>query len=191
MAAPIQIEEFEIKLDSYDEAIVTALMENQELLDAVRDEIATMLSQAYVLEDGRRVFKTEDGTQIFDEFGTEVQADEVDPLQIDDSLPTWEAFSAKNDLEQSLEAERAQIFEFQEKVDAAREQIAEGDISEADLDALDADLLDTMPPVVRDHVAGIEPVAPAPDLTADATAPTAMSQVQSAVVSAVVPTPSL
>lgn len=93
MATPTQVEEFEIKLDSYDEAIVTALMENQELLDAVRNEITAMLSQAYVLEDGRRVFKTEDGTQVFDEFGTEVQADEVDPLQIDDSLPTWEALN--------------------------------------------------------------------------------------------------
>lgn len=187
MATPIQIVEFEIKLDSYDEAIVTALMENQELLDAVRNEITAMLSQAYVLEDGRRVFKTEDGTQVFDEFGAEVQADEVDPLQIDDSLPTWEAFSAKNDLEQTLEAERAQIFEFQEKVDAARDQVAEGDISEADLDALDADLLDTMPPAVRDHVAGLESVAAAPDLTVDATVPTAMLQIQSAVV----PTPNL
>lgn len=35
-------------------------MENQELLDAVRNEIAAMLSQAYVLEDGCRVLKTED-----------------------------------------------------------------------------------------------------------------------------------
>ena len=191
MASSIQIEEFEIKLDSYDGAVVAALMENQELLDAVRNEIAAMLAQAYVLEDGRRVFKTEDGTQVFDEFGTEIHADEVDPLQIDDSLPTWEAFSAKNDLEQSLEAERAQIFEFQEKVDAARDQIAEGDISETDLEALDADLLDAMPLAVRDHVAGLESVSAEPDLKADATAPTAMSQIQNAVVSAVVPTPNL
>lgn len=191
MATPIQIEEFEIKLDSYDGAIVAALMENQELLDAVRNDIVAMLAQAYVLEDGRRVFKTEDGTQVFDEFGTEVPADEVDPLQIDDSLPTWEAFSAKNDLEQSLATERAQIFEFQEKVDAARDQIAEGDISETDLEALDADLLDTMPPAVRNHVAGLEPATPAPDLKAEATAPTAISQIQGAVDSAVMPTPNL
>jgi len=190
MASPIKIKKFEIKLDGYDEAIVTALMENQELLDAVRDDIAAMLAQAYVMEDGRRVFKTEDGAQVFDEFGIEVQADEVDPLQIDDSLPSWEEFSAKNDLEQSLEAERAQIFEFQEKVDNAREQIAEDEISEADLEALDADLLEAMPPAVRGHVADVEPAA-APDLTGDGTAPTAISQIQNAVVSAVVPTPNL
>ena len=115
-----------------------------------------MLSQAYVLEDGRCVFKTEGGTQVFNEFETVVQADEVDPLQIDDSLPTWVAFSAKNELEQTLEVERAQNFKFQGKVDAAREQIAEGDITEADLEAIGADLFDTMLPAVRDHVAGIE-----------------------------------
>ncbi len=191
MATEAQIQAFEIKLDSYDQATVAALMENQEQLDVVRSEIAAMLARAYVLEDGRRVFKTEDGTQVFDEFGAEVGTDEVDPLQIDDSLPTWEAFSAKNDLEQSLEAERADIFEFQEKLDAAREQIADGDISEADLEALDADLLDAMPPAVHAHVPGLEASQPAPDPTAQHRVPTAMptAQTQSAGASAPAPVP--
>lgn len=191
MATATQIEAFEIKLDSYDEATVIALMENQELMDAVNARIDALLAQAYVMDDGRRVFRTEDGEQVFDEFGGEVSVEELNPDLIDPSYPTWEAFSAEVDQRQELTQQRTEILEFQEKVDAAHEQIADGEISEADLDALDAELLDAMPLAVRDHVAGIEPTAPAPDQTVDATAPTAMSQIQNAVVSAVLPTPNL
>ena len=191
MATTPQIEAFEIKLDSYDEATVIALMENQELMDAVNARIDALLAQAYVMDDGRRVFRTEDGEQVFDEFGGEVSAEELNPDLIDPSYPTWEAFSAEVDQRQQLTQQRTEILEFQEKVDAAHEQISDGEISEADLDALDADLLDAMPLAVRDHVAGLKPIATAPDLTVEATAPTAMSQIQSAVVSAVVPTPNL
>lgn len=184
MATATQIEAFEIKLNSYDEATVTALMENQELMDAVTARIDALLAQAYVMEDGRRVFRTEDGAQVFDEFGGEISAEELSPDLIDPSYPTWEAFSAEVDQRQELTRQRTEILKFQEKVDAAHEQIADGEISEADLDALDADLLDAMPLPVRDHVVGLEPVAVASDLKADAAAPTAMSQIQNAVVSA-------
>ena len=119
-------------------------------------DVEAMLAQAYVMEDGRRVFETEDGTQVFDEFGTEVGKDEIDPLQIDDSNPTWEAFSADLALEAYLNAQRADILEFQEKLDGAREQVAVGGISEVDLAELDADLLEAMPDTVKTHVAGLE-----------------------------------
>ncbi|WP_297339339.1 hypothetical protein [Pseudophaeobacter sp.] len=46
MASQSQIKSFEVKLDSYDEATVMALMENQELIDAVQDRIASMLARA-------------------------------------------------------------------------------------------------------------------------------------------------
>lgn len=189
MATTTQIEEFEVRLDSYDEATVIALMENQELMDAVNARIDALLAQAYVMDDGRRVFRTEDGEQVFDEFGGEVSAEELNPDLIDPSYPTWEAFSAEVDQRQKLTQQRTEILEFQEKVDAAHEQIADGEISEADLDALDAELLDVIPDTVRDHVAAFDSVVATPDLTVDA--PTAMSQIQSAVVSAVVPTPNL
>lgn len=187
MATSTQIEKFEVKLDSYDEATVIALMENQELLDAVNARIDALLDQAYVMEDGRRVFRTEDGTQVFDETGVEIEASVLDPNLIGRGRPTWEVFSAEKDTQQALVVERTDILEFQEMADAAREQIAEGKISEADLEALDADLLDAMPASIRDHVAGLEPATPAPDLTVEATAPTAVPQMQNAEASAPAP----
>ena len=173
-APPVQIEAFEVKLDSYDVAIVAALMGNQEQMDVVTASIVDILSRAYVMDDGRRVFKTEDGTQVFDEFGTELPADEIDPLQIDDSHPTWEAFSAKNELEQSLEAERAQIIEFQEQADAARERIAQGGISEDELAELDAALSRAMPDAVRIHIPSMTPQEPGVSLKEEFSAPAAM-----------------
>ena len=112
IATPTQIAEFNVKLDTYDSAVVTALMENQVLLDAVNTRLEAMLSQAYVMADGRRVFKTEDGTQVFDQHGDEVGADELDPELIDASRPTYESYSALTDQKLTLETERAELCAF-------------------------------------------------------------------------------
>jgi hypothetical protein len=151
IASDVQIKEFKVKLDTYDGATVQALMENQELLDAVRSRLDAMLSQAHVLEDGRRVFKTEDGTQVFDEHGAEVGQDEIDPMMIGDDRPTWEAYSEGIEQEAALTAERTQILKFQEETDSARERVDGGEISEAELAELDAELLEMMPDAVRVH----------------------------------------
>ena len=73
VATDMQIQEFEAKLDRYEAATVAALIENQERLDVVTAQMIVLLDQTYVLEDGRRVFKTEDGTQVFDEFAALIQ----------------------------------------------------------------------------------------------------------------------
>ena len=164
-------------------------MENQEQLDLVRARLDAMLAQAYVLEDGRRVFRTEDGTQVFDEFGQEVGADEIDPAQIDPSLPTWEAFSADLELEQALQKEREAIIEYQDRLDDAREQIADGEISEAELEELDADLADLMPPSVRQNVPGMEIAEPVPELSASFARSVTTPQMQSAGATPPAPTP--
>jgi len=155
MATEIQIEEFKVKLDTYDEATVIALMENQEQLDAINAQIFAMLERAYVMEDGRRVFKTEDGEQVFDEFGKEVTRDELDFDRITPDMPTWEAFSEASEIRKILETEKTQILEFQGKVDAARERIADGSISKDELDDLDAELAEAVPSPVKANLSGL------------------------------------
>lgn len=162
-----EIHEFQTRLDSYDEATVIALMENQERLDAVRAEINDLLSRAYVMEDGRRVFKTEDGTQVFDEFGQEVDQDELDFELIGAERPSWEEMSANLEIENQLVTEREQLIEFQGKVDDARIAADAEDFSKDELDNLDAELLELMPDSVRTHVPGLEPTAISPDLKAE------------------------
>jgi histidinol dehydrogenase len=158
---------FEQRLNSYDQATVIALMENQEQLDAVNERLDNLLSQAYVMEDGRRVFKSEDGSYVIDEFGKTVDGTELDAMLIPDSNPTAEVYASELSLKEELTQQRQDILEFQEKVDAARENTAEGDISEQELDELDAELLEAMPASVRAHVPGLEAPKDAIDLKAD------------------------
>ncbi|SDU42612.1 hypothetical protein [Stappia sp. ES.058] len=167
MATNEQLQAFQTKLDAYDEATVIALMENQEKLDLINAEVDELLSQAYVMEDGRRVFKSEDGSYVIDEFGEIVEPDELDPMAIPDGHPSAETYEGKLDTRKQLTQERQDILDFQEKVDAAREDIADGKISEQELEDLDAELLDAMPESVRDHIPGLESPEVTPDLKAD------------------------
>ncbi|MGH1464116.1 MAG: hypothetical protein ACRBBQ_02030 [Cognatishimia sp.] len=163
-ATEAQLRQFEAKLTTYEAATVVALMENQERLDAVQAQMFLLLDQAYVTEDGRRVFRTEDGTQVFDEFGTEVGRDEIDPSLIGDEFPTWESYAPLLAENNRLTAEREQLLDYQDRLDEAREEIDGGEISEADLKELDAELAELMPPTVRQHVPGMAMPEPAPQL---------------------------
>lgn len=167
MATQIQIEAFETKLDSYDEAIVFALMENQSALDLVNARINDLLARAHVMEDGRRAFMTEDGTKVFDEAGQEVPLTEIDMDVFTPDMPTWETIQPEIELRNALNLQRSEILEFQEKVDAARVEASEEGLTDERLEELDAELLDAMPPEIGMHMVGYEPPSPAPDMTAD------------------------
>ena len=170
VATELEIQQFEDKLDVYDEAVIKALEKNRISMDElmlqlsdVDARIQSMLDRAYVMEDGRRVFLTKDRAQAFDEHGTEVTRDELDFDLVPHTTPTWEdvstAISERNEIRQDydrLTQERADILEFQDKVDAARDRITEGSISKSELDDLDAELADAVPPSVKAQTTGIE-----------------------------------
>lgn len=169
-----QIEAFTVQMDHYDAATVAALNQNAIELELVRERLNDILLRAHVLEDGRRVFRTEDGLQVFDEFGTEMSPDVIMPDEIDPSAPTWEAFSSEWNLERELSQERQELLEYQERLDEAREQVAGGEIGADELEELSDDLEALMPTAVQQEL-GIEP-AQLPALESDfvrATVPTA------------------
>lgn len=114
-----------------------------------RSRMDALLERAYVMDDGRRVFRTEDGTQVFDEFGDEVSADELDPAEILDSNPVWEEFRPHLESKIELEAQRETILDYQQQLDEAREALAEGEITEAELEEIETRLTETMPDAVR------------------------------------------
>jgi len=145
VATNLEVTQFHAKLDKYDTAIVTALMENQEQLDLINLKILQMLEKAYVLEDGRKVFKTQDGTQVFDEHGAELLNEDFDPTLIPDSKPTWEEYSSAVQVRDSLNQERAEILEYQQKVDEARIKSSEEGFTTQELEELDQMLEDEMP----------------------------------------------
>lgn len=147
-----QIEAFTDRLDHYDQATVASLMENERALELLQVQINAMLARAHVMEDGRRVFRTRDGTQVFDEFGTEVFSDELDFDAITADAPYWEEFQPLLLQQEALEAEREQLLEFQERLDEARETVADRNISEDELESLDRELKDLAPPSIEAHL---------------------------------------
>lgn len=131
-----QAETFRAELNTYDAATVDALLANEKALDAINDQLEAVLLQAHVLEDGRRVFKTEDGTQVFDEFGVELGAETISPDEIDDNRPTWEEFSDLLHQRDALHNERTDLLDFQGELDEAREQLDGGEMTQDEYDRL-------------------------------------------------------
>lgn len=186
MATEIQLREFEArldayearldafddKLDAYDNAITKALIGNSERLALLEQQIAEneavlsgMLVRAYVMEDGRRIFKSEDGSYVIDEHGAQVGRDEVD-FNLVDGPTTAETFIEKLNRDKVLGAERdaaleerRRLHDAQAKVDDAREKsaeartklgeardrVAEGGLTVRDIEDLDAELEEAMP----------------------------------------------
>lgn len=143
---------FRVELDSYDTATIAALQENERELAAVRERLDGLLLKAHVLPDGRRVFKTEDGRRVFDEFGSELDVTTIDPDLIGDERPRWESYQPYFERSQELTLERDEILEYQSRLDAARERIDAGEISREEFDELRDELKTAMPDAVRAQV---------------------------------------
>lgn len=139
VASVRQVTAFRQKLDLYDAANTQALLLNSEKLAEARAMLASMLARAYVHSDGRRLFRTRDGKQVFDEFGEDV-TDEVDPDLIEEGRPTWEDYLPSLEAKDALEAERDALIERQGRIDTARDRIDDDDLTVDELDALDAEL---------------------------------------------------
>lgn len=159
LASAEQIEAFTVKLDRYDTATVDALMQNEQDLAVVRERIETMLLEAHTLPDGRRVFKTRDGERVFDEHGTEMKAEEIDPNVIADTKTRWEVYRDTRNAEKALVDERHQLLEFQQKIDDARERLEDPELTEKELKALEAELGEAAPDRVRKTLQRDQPKA--------------------------------
>lgn len=152
-----EVMNFRTELDRYDTATVMALEENRIALEQVRERMDALLEQAHVLPDGRRVFKTLDGAQVFDAFGQEIDSGVIDPDDIDNARPHWEAYAPHFEEEQRLIRQQSDLLSYQEKLDDARERLDAGEITRGEFDALRDDLKDTMPDAIRRHLPGMDP----------------------------------
>jgi len=141
-----RIAEFAAQLDRYDAMTVEALQENERAAAALRERIRAALDGAVQLPDGRHVFKTEDGTAVFDEHGAAVSPDEIRPEDIEDSRPTHESYQADLSSQETLAQEREDLLAFQQRLDTARDRIGEDGLTNGDLDALEDDIDAAMPP---------------------------------------------
>jgi len=160
-----EVRRLRLELDRYDAATIEALYQNEAELALVREKLHRMLAEAHVLPDGRRVFKTEDGTRVFDEHGEEVDAETIYPDEIGDDKPTWESYKLLKEERDALERQRQELLAYQEKLDAARERLDAGDMTREEYERLREELTGQMPDAVRARIpelADETPEAPAP-----------------------------
>jgi hypothetical protein len=151
MATSTELAAFDVTINHYETATYDALIENERLLEIVRQRHEEMLEKAYTLPDGRKVFESEDGLRVFDADGNELDATVITPEEIEDWRPKHEAFQADRDELADLEAQRAEIIGYQERLELAREQVKDGEISQSDLDALEQELAADIPDAVRNE----------------------------------------
>lgn len=156
MATDSQMIAFEMKLDRYDAATVEALLENERELQIVQERLEQRLAHAVVLPDGRRVFKTEDGQRVMDEFGVEVSPDIISPDEIPDHKDRFEPYWRDHDSRDDLVQERDVLLEYQSKLDGsherydqARAESNDNAVSKDFLDDLDAEIEAATPDRVK------------------------------------------
>lgn len=147
LAEPAEIAELRAEVDRYDALTTEALLANEEQLAEVSDDMRVLLDRAYVLPGGRRVFKTEDGSHIFDEHGKEVTG--FDPDTIEDVRPKWESFAPLRERNIELSAERADLLAYQDRLDDTRDRQDKRDLTKDELDNLQKGLEAEMPDVIR------------------------------------------
>ncbi|MGE3829506.1 MAG: hypothetical protein AB7F76_00810 [Parvibaculaceae bacterium] len=158
LASETDIGEFRARLDAYDAATTEALIENARLREITQAKIDELLGDAYVLPDGRRVFKTKDG-RVIDEHGVEIGADEVDPDLIEDWRPGGEDYILALEEKEKLDQEHAELLEFQERIDEAREEIEADDLTKQDIADIEAELEAAMPMAARKNTPDYEHAA--------------------------------
>lgn len=149
VATPTQIKTFQSDLDTFDVSIIDALLEIEEKLDVLYADREALLAQAYVLDDGRRVFKSDDGTYVVDERGQAINPDEVDPDQVPDQLSRYSTFEGVNEEIDALKAEKQALHDALERNDSAREWAGEPGRTVEEIEAKRQDLLDDLPASAR------------------------------------------
>lgn len=160
MAGDSEIAEFTERLDSLRAATVESLMENEEKLAKIQKRLDEKLANAYVLPDGRRVFKTKDGQRVFDEHGMEVSAEEIDRDLIEDWRPDANGYFIDlkdkrltyHDSERKLQA--------LERMDDMEERIGQGNMTQDDLTDMEKELEAITSPDILARAEGIEWTSP-------------------------------
>lgn len=163
-----RIQRLSLRADLHQSAVVEALLENREALDAIELHLEILLGNAYVLPEGRRVFKSEDGERVFDEHGSRVSADEIDPDMIDDRHPSWETFQETLEAKRELSEQRTELVAYQNRLDQAQSLIDQGGLSEDDFAELDNLMTNDVPDAVRSRLPSSDPAYRAgPDASSD------------------------
>jgi len=190
LADALEVEAFKVDLDTYDALTIEAIMENREILEQLYRNRDAMLNTAYQLEDGTRVFKSEDGQRVYDEQGSLLSPDIVHPDEIPDNFEKAEPYLEILDGIKKHEAIDQNLIDYQEKLDDTREQLDNGDLTQEEFEAIREEIQNDMPIEVRRKLPDYDPAQETnlkSDFTAIASQTTALSTADMAIDPSMVP----
>lgn len=140
------------RIDWHQTALVQALVANREEREQAQQRLDEMLGEAFVLPDGRRVFRTQDGLRVFDEDGEEVPLDDLDPDMIEDWRPDAESFFDTRAEFEALEEEHDALFAYQEALEDTETKLESGALSQSDLSEIETLLNEAAPDRLRRYL---------------------------------------
>lgn len=159
--------QFEEQLTHYEKLTVEQITALQDKLVQLAEVRAELFENAHMLPDGRRVFKTEDGQSVFDEYGVQLSREEIDPALISDEKTRWEAILRIDATIAQTQQQLDEVFEFQDELDGMRDRYNEGDLTAGELEDLEQRLERSVPTSIRIRQtaleAGGEPTRVTPD----------------------------
>lgn len=176
LADPVEIEAFKVELDTYDALTVEAIMENREILEQLYLQRDEALDNAHKLDDGTRVFKSEDGVRVFDKEGNQLAPETIDPNQIPNhhtSHENWQDIKSKINKHEIIDQK---LIDYQEKLDATREQLDNEELTQDEFEELREDIEKDMPIEVRRKLPDYD-LSQETDLKSDFTAKATVEQI--------------
>ena len=179
LATPIELEEFSAELNILDVATISAILHNQEILQRLYRERDAMLDNAYMLEDGTRVFKSEDGARVFDEHGDLVSDEVIHPDEIPDHHTKAEPYLNILSGIKKHKAIESELIAYQEKLDEARQRVDSREMTKQELEKYKVNLQRDMPIEVKRQLPDYDP-ANEQILKSDFTASSKTSQLTAA-----------
>lgn len=126
MASDESITRFQDKIDEFRNNTVQNILDYQNQLDELKAEKAALLGNAHVLPDGRHVFRTEDGKNVFDEEGHKVDPDVITPSKISAKSTSWDHFSANRDETDKVKSKLNKEVTTLEKIDELQVELDNG-----------------------------------------------------------------
>jgi hypothetical protein len=145
-----QVAEFLKRLDLIEQATAEALRENDEHLAVAREELRRVRERAYeiTMPDGTVAKVYRDGDKVRTDAGAEIAPDVVRAEDIPDGSSTWRQRKGAGDAIARLEAERAEIIDYQKRLGQTRDALSRDDVTGEQLSAMQSDAA-RMPEAVR------------------------------------------
>lgn len=134
MASQENVQAFRDQLNEMQQRTIERVLYLQHQRDALLAEQQQMLENAYALEDGRRVFRSEDSTYVIDENGSEVRRDVVDPDDIGDGFTSAETYLSITRRLDDNEHATSEAIQFQEQLDDLGDRLGRDELTQEELD---------------------------------------------------------